>query len=317
MKQLLLIIIIGSIVFVNCTSQNEISYEDGYLYISDGHKLYYEKIGSGPEVILIPGGMYYSPIFKQLANADRTLIIYDQRSRGKSSSIKDSSQLGWTKEVDDIESIRQHFDFKTISIIGWSYSGAIATLYAKNFPESTNRLILIGPMPIKRVPYWDVFLQTSQSRRTNDYDYKIQSIKGNFERTGNLERYIKDYYQQSHQLLLFDTSITETFRKDFYTCPNERPDIMWGFTFPTIINSFGDWDFTSELSELALPTLIIHGIYDPVPVESSKEWKTILQNSRLWLINDVGHMPFVEKQKEVLSGINDFLNGTWTDEAIR
>ena len=307
MKQSLLIIIIGSIFFVNCTSRNDIFYEDGYIPISDGHSLYYEKVGDGSKVILISSGMYYSPIFKKLASPERTLIIYDQRARGKSSSINDSTQLGWKKEVDDIESIRKHFDFKTINIIGWSYSGAIATLYARKFPKSTNKLVLIGPMPIKKVPYWEEFLQTSQSRKMNDYDEKLQLIRDIFEQSGDLERYIKDYYKQSHQLLLFDKSITESFREDFYNCTNERPNIMWGFTFPTTIKSFGDWDFTNQLSELAAPTLIIHGTYDPIPLNSSKEWSMMIPNSHLWVIENVGHMPFVEKTDEVMSRINNFL----------
>jgi len=295
-------------VFMNCTSPRDISYKDGYINISDGIELYYEKIGDGPEKIIIPSGMYYSPIFKQLANSDRTLIIYDQRGRGKSTSIIDSTQLGWRHEVEDIESIRKHLNFEMINIIGWSYSGAIAAMFAKTFPQVTNRIILIGPMPVKKVPYWEEFLRTLQSREPDDYDNKIQLIQSNFEQSGDLESYIRDYYKQSHQLLMVDKSIIETFRGDFYNCPNERPDIMWGFTFPTLIATFGDWDFTDQLVGLAAKTLIIQGTYDAVPMESAKEWNTVIPNSRLWVIDEVGHMPFVEKPKEVLSGINGFLN---------
>lgn len=309
MRQLILIFFTYPILFVSCNSQHQNSYKDGYVTVSKGVELYYEKVGDGQEIIIIPSGMYYSPIFKQLASPDRTLIIYDQRGRGKSTSIIDSTQLGWKYEVEDIESIRKHLNFEMINIIGWSYSGAIAAMYAKTFPQVTSRIVLIGPMPIKKVPYWEEYLRTSQSRRPDDYDSRIQLIQNNFEQSGELERYIKDYYQQSHQLLLVNKSIIETFRDDFYSCPNERPDIMWGSTFPTIIASFGDWDFTDQLDGLAAKTLIIQGTYDAVPMESAKEWNTAIPNSRLWVIDEVGHMPFVEKPKEVLSGIDGFLNG--------
>ena len=62
-----------------------------------------------------------------------------------------------------------------------------------------------------------------------------------------METYIQDYRALSHQLLLFNKNIIENFREDFYSYRNERPDIMWGFTFTAIISSLGEWNFSNQL----------------------------------------------------------------------
>lgn len=300
-----------SMLFMNCKSSPEISYEDGFVAVSDGLQLYYEKFGDGPENIVVPSGMYLSPIFKQLASPDRTLIIYDQRGRGKSSAVSDSMQLGWKQEIRDIESLREHFKFDTIDLIGWSYSGAIAALYAKRYPQKVNRVVQIGPMMTRKIPYWKAYIDTIQSRKVADFDEKNQELLDNFEKSGDLETYIRGYYKFFHLPLLFNKNTKESFREDFYSCQNERPDIMWHFTFPAIISSFGNWNFNGQFGDLKIPVLIIQGTYDPVPLASAKEWNASLPNSKLWIIKDVGHLPFMEKPDEVLSGIDTFLKGIW------
>jgi len=88
---------ITAIIFA-CTKQSD-NYIEGYISTLDGTQIFYQKFGNGPDAIINPGGMYLSHEFKQLASKNRTLVFYDQRSRGKSEMINDKSKLSISYEL--------------------------------------------------------------------------------------------------------------------------------------------------------------------------------------------------------------------------
>ena len=76
-----------------CRKQDERPTE-GYLEVAPGVEIYFERVGDGPEVVVVPGGMYLRDEFAVLADPTRTLLFLDQRGRGRSSHITDPKQLG-------------------------------------------------------------------------------------------------------------------------------------------------------------------------------------------------------------------------------
>ena len=57
------------------------SFEEGYVPIADGLRLYYRKAGRGKQVILVPLRLFLFDDFKQLAD-QYTVISFDTRNRG-------------------------------------------------------------------------------------------------------------------------------------------------------------------------------------------------------------------------------------------
>lgn len=304
-----------SLVFFTCSSQKTVKNE-GFLKTRDGIEIFYEKIGNGPEVIIIPGGMYLSHDFKQLASDKRTLIFYDQRCRGKSETINEKSRIGISYELSDLESIRTYFGYDKVSLIGWSYSGAVVILYAIEHPHLVKRIVQIGPIPPRKHPHYDQFISTLSSRRDSSVVAFLNELHLKFEATGNLEGYIRDYYAVAHKALKYDQSAKEQFRPGFFTLENERPDRAFGVV-STIIESFGDWDFRKELENITMPILTVHGDYDAIPLESAKEWSSLLPNGRLLVVSNTGHLPWFEKPKIIFPSLDIFLNGNWPENTER
>jgi hypothetical protein len=54
--------------------------EEGYVTTDDGTRLFYQKIGSGAQVVIIPLRLYVFEAFKQLGDL-YTVIAYDTRGR--------------------------------------------------------------------------------------------------------------------------------------------------------------------------------------------------------------------------------------------
>ena len=58
---------------------------------------------------------------------------------------------------------------------------------------------------------------------------------------------------------------------------------------------------------LNIPALIIQGDYDPLPLSSAEINHQVLKGSKLVVLNNCGHFPFIEKQEEFTKIVDDFL----------
>ena len=274
---------------LGCNQKQLSAFSDGYIHTKDDVNLYYQKIGDGPKIVIIPSGMYLATTFKRVISKERTLIFYDQRNRGRSGALNDHSKLGIEYEISDLEAIRTYFGYKKVTLIGWSYSGAVVALYAIQNPDVIDRVIQIDPIPPRKDLYWTQFQATLSSRKDSNEQSTLDDIYAEFKESGNLPQYIQKYYAIAHNTQKFDNETKEVFRSDFYSLKNERPDIVWNITLPTIIESLGNWDFREGLPGLQIPVLTIHGDYDAIPLDSAKEWTHFTPDSRLVIINYCRH----------------------------
>ena len=63
------------------------------------------------------------------------------------------------------------------------------------------------------------------------------------------------------------------------------------------------------MNEIIAPTLIIHGQEDNIiPVISSQNLATYIQNTKLIIYPEIGHLPMYEAPKRVARDIENFLS---------
>src|SRR5262245_14340872 len=120
--------------------------ESGYVTTPDGIRLYYQKIGSSPQVVLQPGRLFAFEDFRWLGD-HVTLISYDMRNRGRSDLVVDDSRITFEQDVVDLETVRRHFGAERAALLGYSYLGKIVVLYALAHPERVERIVQFGPVP--------------------------------------------------------------------------------------------------------------------------------------------------------------------------
>ncbi|MGH3118713.1 MAG: alpha/beta fold hydrolase, partial [Gaiellales bacterium] len=122
--------------------------DSGYVTGPDGVRLYYQKLGSGPKVMIVPGRLFLA---KDLApiSSRHTLVLYDMRNRGRSSRVEDGNLITIWKDVEDLEAVRRHFRVEQFTPIGYSYLGFMVVLYAMKHPDRVERLVQLGPVPRK------------------------------------------------------------------------------------------------------------------------------------------------------------------------
>jgi pimeloyl-ACP methyl ester carboxylesterase len=102
------------------------NYKDGFVTSSDGVKIHYRELGSGPGIILVHGGMMAAQNFMKLGtllSKHFTVYIPDRRGRGLSEFNNENYSL--STECEDLEALASHT--QTNNIFGLS-AGALITL---------------------------------------------------------------------------------------------------------------------------------------------------------------------------------------------
>ena len=106
-------------------------------------RLYYERAGSGPAVVLLHGGNLDSRMWDDqygLLAQMFTVIRYDIRPYGRSAN----TEKGFSS-VDDLSALLDHLRISRASLVGLSLGGRIAIDFALAHPQRVDKLILMGP----------------------------------------------------------------------------------------------------------------------------------------------------------------------------
>jgi proline iminopeptidase len=289
----------------------------GYVDTAPGVSIYFERYGTGPNFVLIPGRLFM-PEFAALARPDRTLIQYDMRNRGLSRRVNDTALITIDGDVADVEALRRHFGVEKISLVGYSYLGLMVALYASEHPDRIERLVQIAAVPRKfGTPYPADQQAGSESLSSEGQAAEAawNTIRANLgkadpkEACATLQRY------SSYQLVGNPANRAKVPN----SCQYENESIA---SFGRHLTAhFGDLqkrDFQRDaFTKLALPVLTLHGTLDRnAPYGSGLEWATTFPNARLITVEGGAHQLWLD-DPTVLADIDRFLAGEWPARAQR
>jgi pimeloyl-ACP methyl ester carboxylesterase len=295
--------------------------EEGYVATDDGTRLFYEKIGNGSEVVIIPLRFYTFEAFKPLGD-QFTVIAYDTRGRGRSDPIPDDQKAGKLSiqhDVADVERIREHFKVKKASLIGYSYLGLMVVLYAMDHPDAVERLIQLGPVPIKFGTQYPDNLMAKDEPGDPKLLQELRRLRKeeNYHVTHPKE-YCEKEWIYSRAGLVGDPAKAGKISAKPCEMPNEYP-INLAKHFESSFASVKKLDLQKEkIAAVKVPVLTIHGTKDRnAPYASGREWALSLPNARLLTIKGGAHQSFDEFPEIIIPAVRKFLAGDWPEEAER
>lgn len=114
----------------------------------DGTELAYERTGTGPVLVCLPGGPgRASGYLEDLAGLSevRTLVLLDPRAVGRSEVPPDPSTLRFDRLAADLEALREHLGLETLDLLGHSAGTIVAQAWASAHPDRVGRLVLVTP----------------------------------------------------------------------------------------------------------------------------------------------------------------------------
>ena len=76
-----------------------------------------------------------------------------------------------------------------------------------------------------------------------------------------------------------------------------------------IMGSYGDWDLRPALRTLNVPTLIVHGEQETIPMDLVEEWATTMPHATLVKVPHAAHFTYAERPDFVWPVVERFLAG--------
>jgi pimeloyl-ACP methyl ester carboxylesterase/outer membrane protein assembly factor BamB len=120
--------------------------EHGYVDSGDV-RIHYVTKGKGPLVVLIHGfpDFWYTWRKQMPALAEKYQVVaIDQRGYNLSGQPKGVANYAMPKLVDDVVAVVKHFQQQKATIVGHDWGGMVAWQFAMNYPELTERLVILN-----------------------------------------------------------------------------------------------------------------------------------------------------------------------------
>lgn len=283
-------------------------FEEVRVMTPDSVGLYVRVVGTGPDTVIVGAAAWLARDLLPLAPG-RTLIFYDPRSRGGSDYVPEPERLGMDLEVEDIEAVRAHFGIGRVSVVGWSYLGAVVALYAARYPDVVRSVVQIGPMAPRAaiaVPPEPRGSPPSQA----DLDRLAELAASGLPASDPVAYCRVTVRLRMLQPMMGRPEAAARAESDPCMYWNEWPAQGFATIQKFIPQATGaDWDYTAEAARVEAPVLTVHGTSDPnAAVEGGREWAALIPNGRFLELEGVGHAPWLEAPDEFFSVVGSFLN---------
>jgi pimeloyl-ACP methyl ester carboxylesterase len=264
------------------------------------------EVGSGRPLLVVHGTFGNGPAFAALARElpNRRLLLMDRPGFGLSSAIGYRAERFGATIADLQRRVLDELGIDRVDVVGHSIGATFALRLALHHPERVRRVILLGAGPIVQeagVPTPIRLIASSlgaiMTRLTRRRVVTLSMIRGS-----------------GHGPALADGRIPDVL-VDWRVAVNRDTDSMWheramvraivdGARYRPEL-TFAD----SELAQIQQPTLMLYGTADSVG--SPAVWRRVtnaLPNGQLVVLDDVGHMVWLDDPAGVARRVESFLS---------
>lgn len=269
----------------------------------DDVDIYYRIIGTGEPLLIIGGGPgdnsnRYLSLCTLLADSVSCILV-DQRGTGKTIiNDKSKNKITVAETIDDFEVIRKNLNIDKWNILGFSFGGFLASIYAEYYPDSILSIVLLDSSGIDN-SYENYFFDNIWSRlSTGDilsYNYWQEKAKDNKNRQHAITEIIRSmmpgYFYDRKQSLSVSQIITDD-DYNFETSNLIEDDIKKSSIA-----------LRNKRSEYLGKVIIIQGRQDPLGESIPLKLESYYENSILIFIEKAGHYSWIEQPEIVKSSI--------------
>jgi proline iminopeptidase len=256
-----------------------------------------------------------SEYFGRLARSGFDVYVYDEVGTGRSSRLEDPRRYTLTRDVSDLEAVREKIEAERMVLIGHSYGGTLAAAYASSHPEHVARMVLSFPG------------DPSPSAGGASMVYRLRTR----EKLGVYALLLPPRPMLAYALLQVNPEAAHAFASDaeldarqdrIYNrtrpalhCRNQPPGPRLhglGFFANQYPQSFARKPhaaFLPDLEGLSIPTLVIKGRCDYLSWSSAQEYLNALPDAKLLYLNDSGHNAYQDEPERYMADVRAFLLG--------
>ena len=280
---------------------------EGHVPGHDGVSLHYRVSGSGPVLLVHPGGPgTSSAFFGDLAGLDEiaTIIWLDPRGTANSTAPQDPDAYKVEHYAADIEAVCEGLGLDQIALLGFSHGGMVAMRHAIDHPERLTRLILLDTAAALDDAA-GVRIGEAMDRRLGEPWYP------EVRRLIDADETAPDDAQALRELL----AIMPMYFHRWDEPAQAFIGSLGGSSFHARVGS--SWaaeqkamDLRPELGRIRTSTLVVVGEDDFIcDVTAAREMADGIRGAELVVIPQAGHFPWIERPAEFRAAVDGFLTG--------
>lgn len=283
--------------------------QNQYVDVHQG-KLFFKTLGKGTPIIAIHGGpglshTYLTPQLNQLSQFAK-VTYYDQRGSGQSLDTPLTSEtINIEQFVNDLKALQDRLSEEKIVLLGHSWGGFVAMNYALQYPEKVKGLILVNSAP-GSIEEYAGFVENFTTR-TADLEQEIKALN-DFDTFKSLNaQEIQNLYRA-----VFTTYMHDPKHIDSLTLDLQPKEAQSGFKVSELMMSstlFSEgFDLHPQLQGLNIPTLVIHGTDDVIPLSCAEKINNSIPNAQLITVAKSGHFAYIEESNTFFTEVEEFVN---------
>ena len=253
-------------------------------------------------LVCVNGGLLFDhnllwPALAPLAER-RQLILYDQRGRGASQVPPAARSARIEHDAGDLPALREAIGLSQWDVLGHSWGGGLAMLATERDRRAVRRLVLVDS--VGPIGNW-------QENLLRDALPRLDPVIARCSSTSISKRCSRRTPAFTARTRARCTRPGSPTRRSPTMFSPPRSESQTGAAVASQLRGAG-YDWTALLRAVSVPTLVIHGDRDLLPVSVAREIVATLGNARLEIIPDAGHMPFWESPELFFALTESFLS---------
>ena len=275
--------------------------------------LYSREIGQGRAIIVLHGGpdfdhSYLLPELDRLSDSFR-LIYYDQRGRGRSAEHVQPEDVTLSSDIEDIDRVRQYFKLDSVVLLGHSWGTVLALEYALRYPGRVSHLILMNPAPASADDYKELRKEWLE-KRPDEMNRRKAIADTTAYKEGDPDAVVAYYRihfkpalarQEDYEKIIARLKASFTREGILKSRAIEARLMSETWALP-------EYNLLPKLKSLNVPTLVITGDHEFIPVTTSEHIAQAIPNARLVKLKDCGHFSYLESPVALREEIDAFFS---------
>jgi pimeloyl-ACP methyl ester carboxylesterase len=263
---------------------------------NDGVQLYYEDVGEGHPLLLIPGWTCTHNFFQKniaaLAQSCR-VIAPDMRAHGDSEKVEWGHRIA--RYAKDVKDLIETLHLENVTVLGWSMGAAIIWSYLDLFGNDH----LAGHVSVDQSPrqYYDETWRWGQPGCYDAEALAVLTVRLEYDAAGVARGLVPACFGDTYQPTPAEI---ETLAQEIDKCPPKvRADIMADHTH---------LDWRDLFPQIKLPVLVCVGRQSKVfPWQGSAYVGEHIAGAKIEFFEHSGHMPFYEESEKFNQVVREFV----------
>jgi len=279
-------------------------------------RVWTKRVGNNPKikVLLLHGGPgatheYYEAFDSYLPKEGIEYYYYDQLGSAYSDQPKDDSLWDLPRFVEEVEQVRTALGLTrdNFYLLGHSWGGMLAMEYALKYQQNLKGLVISNMMASipEYVHYAETTLMPAMDQKALAEIKKIEAAK-DYKNPRYMQLLIPNFYEQ-HILRMPAAQWPDPVNRAFGHINESIYVLMQGPSEMSASGRLEKWDRTADLSNIAVPTLVVGAGYDTMdPKHMEMIAKTVKKGRYLYCPNG-SHMAMYDDQKAYFSGLVQYI----------